>query len=125
MLSCIGPPVNRRSIAEFGVIGSAAITAVVHDLSVVCKLNQLPLGSAQTVTVTTHQSDNPQYAYMEHEYMNPDLSMPSWTRLRWQLNASSLLLETEHTYPQEGISIQSETTVTVIDTFRQESAHGR
>ena len=112
ILSCMEPPVDCRVLAALGLTGVGCTTTEVHGLSMRVQLKSLDLPD-----VAPHISGvNPDHNTncLTHAYPNPDLNVPSWTRLRWQVTKEALHLETEHTYPHEGVSIHSETTISVI-----------
>ncbi len=122
ILTCGGPLISGNSIAEVGMGRAGCVSAVAHNLSFTCRIRSesLPTGKSSSGRMIPGEFDN-----MEHEYPNPDLDVSSWTRLRWQVTDRNLRLETEHTYPHEGVSILSETTVTKERGHENMSIYGR
>ena len=109
ILSCASPPAYRQMIAEFEIGNGIASTIALRDISVSFQIKTQLLSEIEPFGC--RQGDNSYNDCLEHAYPNPDLDVPSWTRLRWKTTSNCLHLETEHTYPHEGVSIYSETTI--------------
>jgi hypothetical protein len=121
ILSCISPTlidiaapnkVAPNAAGQIDIADGCEIQASLENL--VINLNVVKCRISDTVRASSACD-----GALEHAFEVPGSSESAWTRLRWRIMARELVLETEHTYPQEGIRVLSETTV------RELSAYGR
>jgi hypothetical protein len=122
ILSCLRPPNESRSVAEVSTTGEGCISSEMYGLCMTCKLENLPTGMLEPFAEWAQDSRSGNV--LEHAYPNPDLDVPSWTRLKWQVTGNSLRLSTVHTYPHEGVSVYSETRVRDVNRSKMECANG-
>ena len=120
LLSCAGRPKDGLTVLEIDVGQAPSIVAKLRDLRVHFTLTPLPLTKVDSFAGQLDDED-----WLEHAFPNRDIDEPSWTRLRWQVTAESVRLETLHTYPHEGICIHGVTSVSEVRRSRRESLNGK
>lgn len=121
VLSCFCSVDSEAEFVEPDVVGrDHYVTIPLGDMNINFQLVTRPIGDAEPfVGTAAAPGDN----WLAHAYQSPDLAEPAWTRLTWNLSSAYCRLHTLHTYPQEGLQVQSVTTISKIPV--QSCADGR
>jgi len=118
LLSCIYPNDDTNLLLKHDSVTECRLVGNTDGINHEIQLGTLP--TARITPLCGRMTDN---NWLEHAYMNSDHDDPSWTQLRWILNSTSVYLETLHSYPHEGITVFSKTTISKQDIANLESTH--
>jgi hypothetical protein len=103
LLTCSPPLKATGIIAEARVESGTTINEIVHGITVRSKCRTFELYSGWTVP---EQFNSDQSLRVGFPY---DGENTAETAIRWYVNGQRLLVETLHTYPEEGFGVRSKT----------------
>jgi hypothetical protein len=104
MLSCIPPPTVYSALLNSDVNSPRDLCAQVHGLT--CRVRLTPFALAGNDALKNHFDTSDQ---MHVLYPGSDTVTAPCTRIGWRSDGAYLLVETVHTYPEEGQAVRSET----------------